>query len=716
MNSNQNNNRGKGGGNKRNMTAIVSILLWALVLTLLVNLATSRLQQANSVEVSYGQFRQLIMQDAVESVVMSSGKYTFTLKEGYSLSVGEDGEVTVRTPEEGGQDSQAAQTPQESGTTGGVLDLPLLDGTAPQQQPVQSQNQAQSAGGRESLVYFCAPITQASIRDDDLVSLLEEHGVTNFGPEYVEPINPILSVLLSWVLPMVLIMVVFSLLMRGMAGKMGGGIGNLGKSNAKVYVERKTGVTFKDVAGQDEAKESLVEIIDFLHNPQKYTEIGAKLPKGALLVGPPGTGKTLLAKAVAGEAGVHFLSISGSDFVELYVGVGASRVRDLFDQAKKNAPAIVFIDEIDAVGRQRGAGLGGGHDEREQTLNQLLVEMDGFGNNEGVVVMAATNRQDILDPALLRPGRFDRQVYVGHPDIKGREAILKVHARNKPLGDDVSLAELAKGTGGFTGADLENLMNEAALLAARRHHRFISMAELNEAVIKVIAGPEKKSRVVIERERKLTAYHEAGHAIVIHDLPTQDPVHEITIIPRGMAGGMTISLPQEDVTFQTRQQLTERIAVCLGGRAAEQLALGDISTGAGNDLQKASAIARNMVTRYGMSEKVGNVVFDSGHDEVFIGRSMAQTKNYSEEVAALIDEEVKALVDGAYARCGEILTHRRRELDIVAEYLLQYENMDAKTFEQVFTDPAALQPPAAYQAVEAEAEQDAREEEEHGAD
>ena len=716
MNSNQNNNRGKGGGNKRNMTAIVSILLWALVLTLLVNLATSRLQQANSVEVSYGQFRQLIMQDAVESVVMSSGKYTFTLKEGYSLSVGEDGEVTVRTPEEGGQDSQAAQTPQESGTTGGVLDLPLLDGTAPQQQPVQSQNQAQSAGGRESLVYFCAPITQASIRDDDLVSLLEEHGVTNFGPEYVEPINPILSVLLSWVLPMVLIMVVFSLLMRGMAGKMGGGIGNLGKSNAKVYVERKTGVTFKDVAGQDEAKESLVEIIDFLHNPQKYTEIGAKLPKGALLVGPPGTGKTLLAKAVAGEAGVHFLSISGSDFVELYVGVGASRVRDLFDQAKKNAPAIVFIDEIDAVGRQRGAGLGGGHDEREQTLNQLLVEMDGFGNNEGVVVMAATNRQDILDPALLRPGRFDRQVYVGHPDIKGREAILKVHARNKPLGDDVSLAELAKGTGGFTGADLENLMNEAALLAARRHHRFISMAELNEAVIKVIAGPEKKSRVVIERERKLTAYHEAGHAIVIHDLPTQDPVHEITIIPRGMAGGMTISLPQEDVTFQTRQQLTERIAVCLGGRAAEQLALGDISTGAGNDLQKASAIARNMVTRYGMSGKVGNVVFDSGHDEVFIGRSMAQTKNYSEEVAALIDEEVKALVDGAYARCGEILTHRRRELDIVAEYLLQYENMDAKTFEQVFTDPAALQPPAAYQAVEAEAEQDAREEEEHGAD
>ena len=578
---------------------------------------------------------------------------------------------------------------------------------------------AKDDGGREG--YY-----KTGVWPDDgqrlLAQLQAEEGIT-FTAEIPTQANPILSFLVSWILPIVIFIVIGELLSRWMMKRMGGlpgGMGNamtFGKSGAKVYVEEaSTGVSFADVAGQDEAKESLMEVVDFLHGPEKYAAIGARLPKGVLLVGPPGTGKTLLAKAVAGEAEVHFLSISGSDFVELYVGVGASRVRDLFDQAKKNAPAIVFIDEIDAVGRQRGAGLGGGHDEREQTLNQLLVEMDGFGNNEGVVVMAATNRQDILDPALLRPGRFDRQVYVGHPDIKGREAILKVHARNKPLGDDVSLAELAKGTGGFTGADLENLMNEAALLAARRHHRFISMAELNEAVIKVIAGPEKKSRVVIERERKLTAYHEAGHAIVIHDLPTQDPVHEITIIPRGMAGGMTISLPQEDVTFQTRQQLTERIAVCLGGRAAEQLALGDISTGAGNDLQKASAIARNMVTRYGMSEKVGNVVFDSGHDEVFIGRSMAQTKNYSEEVAALIDEEVKALVDGAYARCGEILTHRRRELDIVAEYLLRYENMDAKTFEQVFTDPAALQPPAAYQAVEAEAEQDAREEEEHGAD
>ena len=514
-----------------------------------------------------------------------------------------------------------------------------------------------------------------------------------------------------WVsfLPWIAVLVVFGMLwyfmfLRQTGGGGGGGgadrTARFGRARTRTGADEQKKVTFDDVAGAEEEKGELQEIVEFLKDPRRFLDLGARIPKGVLLVGPPGTGKTLLAKAVAGEAGVHFLSISGSDFVELYVGVGASRVRDLFDQAKKNAPAIVFIDEIDAVGRQRGAGLGGGHDEREQTLNQLLVEMDGFGSNEGVVVMAATNRQDILDPALLRPGRFDRQVYVGYPDIKGREAILKVHARNKPLGDDVSLAELAKGTGGFTGADLENLMNEAALLAARQHRRFIGMKDLNEAVIKVIAGPEKKSRVVIERERKLTAYHEAGHAIVIHDLKTQDPVHQITIIPRGMAGGMTISLPQEDVTFQSKQQLTERIAVCLGGRAAEQLALGDISTGAGNDLQKASAIARNMVTRYGMSDKVGNVVFDSGHDEVFIGRSMAQTKNYSEEVAALIDQEIKGLIDGAYNRCVEILSTRRKELDFVADYLLKYENMDAAAFELVFTDPAAVQPPAAYQAVE----------------
>ena len=531
---------------------------------------------------------------------------------------------------------------------------------------------------------------------NDIVVQQYEDGIIS---DYDYPDSPSpawMSTILTWVI----ILVVMSLLMyflffRRAQGGGGGGpsAAQFGKARARTLAETGRTVTFNDVAGADEEKEELAEVVDFLRQPAQYTQLGARIPKGVLLVGPPGTGKTLLARAVAGEAGCQYLSISGSDFVELYVGVGASRVRDLFDQAKRNSPAIVFIDEIDAVGRQRGAGLGGGHDEREQTLNQLLVEMDGFGSNEGVVVLAATNRQDILDPALLRPGRFDRQIYVGPPDCKGREEILRVHARNKPLAEDVDLKELAKGTGGFTGADLENLMNEAALLAARRHNRFIGMSELREAVIKVVAGPEKKSRVVIERERKLTAYHEAGHAIVIHELETQDPVHQITIIPRGMAGGMTISLPQEDVTFLSRQALTERIAVCLGGRCAEQLALGDVSTGAGNDLQKATAIARNMVTRYGMSEKLGNVVFDSGHDEVFIGRSMAQTKNYSEEVAALIDEEVKALIDGAYARCQAILTAHRQELERTAAYLLEYENMDAATFELVFTSSAPLPPP-----------------------
>ncbi|WP_204741233.1 ATP-dependent zinc metalloprotease FtsH [Intestinimonas butyriciproducens] len=450
-------------------------------------------------------------------------------------------------------------------------------------------------------------------------------------------------------------------------------------------------VTFEDVAGADEEKEELREIVEFLRDPKKFVALGARIPKGVLLVGPPGTGKTLLAKAVAGEAGVNFLSISGSDFVELYVGVGASRVRDLFDQAKKDCPAIVFIDEIDAVGRQRGAGLGGGHDEREQTLNQLLVEMDGFSANEGVIVLAATNRVDILDPALLRPGRFDRQVYVGYPDMKGREAILKVHCRKKPLAEDVDLHEVAKSTGGFTGADLENLMNEAALLAARKDQPFITLSDIQDSVIKVIAGPEKRSKTVIERERKLTAYHEAGHAVVGHALETADPVHQITIVPRGGAGGMTISLPQEDRGYRSRQELTEQLSSLLGGRMAEELVLGDISTGAGSDIRRATDIARNMVTRYGMSQRLGNVVFDSGHDEVFIGRSMAQTKNYSEQVAAIIDEEVKSLIDNAYARCRQILTDQRKALELVARYLLEYETMDGATFQQVFDDPGAVE-------------------------
>ena len=469
----------------------------------------------------------------------------------------------------------------------------------------------------------------------------------------------------------------------------GGGPGpsRFGHARTRTLADQGKKVTFNDVAGADEEKEELQEIVEFLRDPQKFISLGARIPKGVLLVGPPGTGKTLIAKAVAGEAGVHFLSISGSDFVELYVGVGASRVRDLFDQAKKEAPAIVFIDEIDAVGRQRGAGLGGGHDEREQTLNQLLVEMDGFASNEGVIVMAATNRQDILDPALLRPGRFDRQIYVGLPDIKGREEILKVHARKKPLSEDASLADVAKATAGFTGADLENLLNEAALLAARSNQRFITMSDLHEAMMKVIAGPEKKSRVVTPTAKRLTAYHEAGHAVVIHQLPTQDPVHQITIIPRGPAGGMTISLPQEDRAYQSRQELEERIAVCLGGRVAEQLVLGDVSTGASSDIQKASSIARAMVTKYGMSEKLGTIAYGNESDEVFIGRTMAQARSYSEEVAGLIDEEVKTIVDRAYARCEEILSQCRKELELTAQYLLVHETMSGAEFSKVFTDP-----------------------------
>ena len=449
---------------------------------------------------------------------------------------------------------------------------------------------------------------------------------------------------------------------------------------------RKT--TFADVAGADEEKEELAEIVDFLRDPQRFVELGARIPKGVLLVGPPGTGKTLLVRAVAGEAGVEFLSISGSDFVEMYVGVGASRVRDLFEQAKKAAPCIIFIDEIDAVGRQRGTGLGGGHDEREQTLNQLLVEMDGFGTNDGVVVLAATNRADILDPALLRPSRFDRQIYVGYPDIKGREDVLKIHTANKPLAEDVDLAKVARGTAGFTGADLENLSNEAALLCARRGDQFITMADFEEAEIKVLAGPEKRSRVVPEHERKLTAYHEAGHAVVMHALPTHEPVHRITIVPRGHAGGMTISLPDEDHSYQSKRYMEEQIVSLLGGRAAEKLMLGDISTGASNDIERASHIARKMVTAYGMSEKLGSIAFESGHDEVFIGKTMGQTRSYSEKTAAEIDEEVKAIIDRAYARCEEILTARREALTVVAEYLLAHETMTGEEFERMVGEKA----------------------------
>ena len=496
----------------------------------------------------------------------------------------------------------------------------------------------------------------------------------------------------NWVtlLPSLLsVAMVFLLLMmmvrQNNANGGGGGLSQFGKAKFTSAEQMKKKVSFHDVAGAQEEKAELEEVVDFLKNPEKYTALGAHIPKGILLVGPPGTGKTLLAKAVAGEAGVPFLSLSGSAFVELYVGVGASRVRDLFEEATKTAPSIVFIDEIDAVGRQRGAGLGGGHDEREQTLNQLLVEMDGFEGNSGVIVMAATNRVDILDPALLRPGRFDRQVYVGLPDIQGRKEVLQVHSRAKPLAEDVNLETLAKSTSGFTGADLENLMNEGALLAARKNQRFITMADLQESIIKVIAGPEKKSHVVTPHARKLTAYHEAGHAIAMHALPTHDPVHQITIVPRGQAGGMTISLPQEDRSFRSRNELFEDIVALLGGRVAEEQFLGDISTGASSDLERATAIAHAMVAKYGMSDALGAVVYDDGKGEVFIGRSMAQTKPYSETIAASIDQEVKALIDKAYAQCRTILSDYAPQLETTAQYLLEHETMSSEAFEAVFT-------------------------------
>ena len=490
-----------------------------------------------------------------------------------------------------------------------------------------------------------------------------------------------------WVsfLPYLGVLIIFGILWYIMLSRMGsggaGGVGKFGKARTRLGSDEAKKVTFADVAGADEEKEELQEVVQFLKNPQAFTEMGAHIPKGVLLVGPPGTGKTLIAKAVAGEAGVQFLSISGSDFVELYVGIGAARVRDLFEQAKKVAPAIIFIDEIDAVGRQRGSGLGGGHDEREQTLNQLLVEMDGFGNNDGVIVIAATNRADILDNALLRPGRFDRQVYVGLPDIKGREAILKVHARGKHLSEDVDLASIARGTPGFTGADLENLLNEAALLAVRRHKRFIRQVDINDAILKVIAGPEKRSRVISDKERRLTAFHEAGHAVVSHFLPTADPVQHVTIIPRGPAGGMTVYRPVEDKSFRSREEMFESIVTALGGRISEKLFLDDISTGASGDIQQATETARAMVTRYGMSDRLGPISFDSSDHSIFIGRDFGTTKSYSEETAALIDEEVKHLFDAAADRCETILREHSELVHALAEYLIAHETIDGPEFD-----------------------------------
>ena len=481
----------------------------------------------------------------------------------------------------------------------------------------------------------------------------------------------------------ILFVVVWIFIMKKMGGGLGGKEMNFGKAKIKNTNDEKRKTTFEDVAGADEEKEELEEIVEFLKAPDKYNKLGARIPKGVLLVGPPGTGKTLLARAVAGEAGVPFFSISGSDFVEMFVGVGASRVRDLFEQAKKNSPWIIFIDEIDAVGRQRGAGLGGGHDEREQTLNQLLVEMDGFGANEGVILIAATNRPDVLDPALMRPGRFDRQVIVSYPDINGREAILKVHARKKPLAPDVKLKTIAKTTAGFTGADLENLLNEAALLAARKNKKAITMEEIEEATIKVVVGAEKKTRVMSDKEKKLTAYHEAGHAICFHELATQDPVHEISIIPRGMAGGYTMPLPSEDKSYNSRTEMLEDIVVCLGGRVAEAIILDDISTGASNDIEKATKTARDMVTKYGMTKELGCICYGKDNSAVFLGRDMGHTQDYSEQTAAKIDELILEIVNNAYDRAETILKDNIDKLHEVAAYLIKHEKMGGEDFEAV---------------------------------
>ncbi|RNB85715.1 ATP-dependent metallopeptidase FtsH/Yme1/Tma family protein [Brevibacillus nitrificans] len=539
---------------------------------------------------------------------------------------------------------------------------------------------AKAIPGQESNKFF----TNVPLYDSNIISLVEqkidEQKVKKVEVHPAEG-NSIWLTFLTSIIPFVIIFILFFFLLNNAQGG-GSRVMNFGKSRAKLYNEEKKRVTFDDVAGADEEKAELEEVVEFLKDPRKFNAVGARIPKGVLLVGPPGTGKTLLARAVAGEAGVPFFSISGSDFVEMFVGVGASRVRDLFENAKKNAPCIIFIDEIDAVGRQRGAGLGGGHDEREQTLNQLLVEMDGFGGNEGIIMVAATNRPDILDPALLRPGRFDRQITVDRPDIKGREAVLKVHARNKPLGEDVKLDVIARGTSGFTGADLENLLNEAALLTARKNKKQINMVEVDEAIDRVIAGPAKKSRVVSEDERRLVAFHEAGHTIIGYHLRNAEMVHKVTIIPRGQAGGYTVMLPKEDRFFATKTDLLDKIVGLLGGRVAEELVLGDISTGAHNDFQRATAIARSMITEYGMS-RLGPMQFGRSQGQVFLGRDYGNERNYSDQIAYEIDQEMQNIINECYAKCTDLLTKHRDQLDLIAHTLLRVETLDADQIRQL---------------------------------
>ena len=639
MSSNQD-NKGKGGGGPRRRGFFIGAILWALILVIFFNFLANQIANAGTQEVPYSEFIEMVEQDKVATAELTANKITFYLKE--DLPAGVEGSTAE-----------------------------------PSQDLAQVLTQQMEQGGATR--YVTAPVAIGE-GDTDLIPLLKEHNVTYFSPMQEES-SYLVTLLLSYVVPMILMVALLVFLMRRLGGGMGG-LGGVGKSNAKVYMEKSTGVTFADVAGQDEAKESLVEIIDFLHNPGKYTEIGAKLPKGALLVGPPGTGKTLLAKAVAGEANVPFFSISGSDFVEMFVGVGASRVRDLFDQAKKAAPSIVFIDEIDAVGRHRGAGLGGGHDEREQTLNQLLVEMDGFTMNEGVIVMAATNRRDILDPALLRPGRFDRQVTVNYPDLEGRVDILKVHSRGKALEKDVDLENIAKRMPYSSGADLENVMNEGAILAVRRKKKKISQQDLVDAVSRVQMGPEKRSHKVTPRDRKTTAYHEAGHAVIANLLPECDDVHLVTIVPRGQAGGYTLSLPNEENDNYSRTALLGMVTMALGGHAAEHVSLDDIYTGASSDIKRATELCRRMVTQFGMSDTIGTMYLGSDQ-EVFVGMEFGQSREYSEQSAAAIDQEVKRLLDECYARACKLLKDHMDKLIAVAEALLERDTLTRADFECV---------------------------------
>lgn len=633
-----------------------NIIIYITVAVMVV-LGVAFLMTKNSSE-SYttSQLVNLFRDDQVESYIINygTGAIEITLKEGVKLKPAKDiatadsiaqSPATADSVADVNSDSNKKNNSQNVVVRGTLADIDrFIDDIAPfNPDPYDKPNQNLVRGSDNTLLYEFLPILVTGI----------------------------------------LFVVVWIFIMKKMGGGLGGKEMNFGKAKIKNTNDEKRKTTFEDVAGADEEKEELEEIVEFLKAPDKYNKLGARIPKGVLLVGPPGTGKTLLARAVAGEAGVPFFSISGSDFVEMFVGVGASRVRDLFEQAKKNSPCIIFIDEIDAVGRQRGAGLGGGHDEREQTLNQLLVEMDGFGANEGVILIAATNRPDVLDPALMRPGRFDRQVIVSYPDINGREAILKVHARKKPLAPDVKLKTIAKTTAGFTGADLENLLNEAALLAARKNKKAITMEEIEEATIKVVVGAEKKTRVMSDKEKKLTAYHEAGHAICFHELATQDPVHEISIIPRGMAGGYTMPLPSEDKSYNSRTEMLEDIVVCLGGRVAEAIILDDISTGASNDIEKATKTARDMVTKYGMTKELGCICYGKDNSAVFLGRDMGHTQDYSERTAAKIDELILEIVNNAYDRAETILKDNIDKLHEVAAYLIKHEKMGGEDFEAV---------------------------------